>query len=85
MEGVLVQLAGIALVLVSLGNIYRIVSKGTQIKVWVPRRQEAVPAPRPQPRTINVKAVEMPRRSVRRKLEGPQEWTFDDVYGVRRG
>ena len=83
-------MAAIALVLVSLGNIYRIFAKGTQIKVWVPKQRAEKPAAaaksvRVQARPINVEAVEVLRRPEPPKLEGPQEWTFDDMYGARRG
>ena len=88
MDGGVVQIAATALVLVSLGNLYHIFFRRERIQVWVNKRKATRPKVSQRPRrcharVINVEAQEIPHRPMPPKLEGPQKWTFDDIYGAR--
>ena len=89
MEPLVIQLLGLALILISLVNIHHILSKSGQTKVWVPRKAEAVVSEvlesepvRVVHRPVEVEVIDANRTPSVPQLTGPSG--FDDLYKSRR-
>ncbi|MEM9025302.1 MAG: hypothetical protein AAGB06_00050 [Verrucomicrobiota bacterium] len=83
-----VQLCALGLIVLSVGNIHRILSSSSRATLLLPSRQEAVPQPVSRKpfanrKVIEVKAVEVDRPGFR-ALPAPDDWTFDDIHRSKR-